>query len=204
MDMQRPTPLPRRRRPRPRPRVRLRRRGLYDVGAALTRVGVGWVFADHGLALRGQEARLAAHLAESGTPLPALAVHLLPALVVATSLSFAVGLLTWLAGPLLALCAVLGALSPAAPGLSPFDSWPVTVLVTAVCLLMAVNGGRWSWDHLVLAPDAPERAEHPRSHRARPKHAQGDPPAVSTRRPEHAPPLLYPVGQAAVRRPYQL
>ncbi|MFL1380845.1 MULTISPECIES: DoxX family protein [unclassified Nocardiopsis] len=202
--MQRPTPHPRSRRPGPRSRVRLRRRGLYDIGAALTRIGVGWVFADHGLALRGQEARLAAHLAESGTPLPALAVHLLPALVVATSLSFAVGLLTWLAGPLLALCAVLGTLSPAAPGLSPFDSWPVTVLVTAVCLLMAVNGGRWSWDHLVLAPESAERPERRRSTRPRPDRTEGKPPAISTRRPEHAPPLLYPVGQAAVRRPYQL
>ncbi|CAL9565587.1 hypothetical protein SUDANB121_04750 [Nocardiopsis dassonvillei] len=202
--MQRPTPHSRRRRPRPRPRVRLRRRGLYDVGAALTRVGVGWVFADHGLALRGQEARLAAHLTEAGTPLPALGVHILPALMVATSLSFAVGLLTWLAGPLLALCAVLGALAPAAPELSPFDSWPVTALVTAVCLLMAVNGGRWSWDHLVLAPEPAERSRRPGSPRLRPEYTEGKPPAISARRPEHAPPLLYPVGQAAVRRPYQM
>ncbi|MDE3722661.1 DoxX family protein [Nocardiopsis sp. N85] len=202
--MQRSTPHSRRRRPRPRPRVRLRRRGLYDIGAALTRVGVGWVFADHGLALRGRESPLATHLTEAGTPLPGFLVPLLPALIVAASLSFAVGLLTWTAGPLLALCALLGALAPGSPNLSPFDSLPVTVLVTAVCLLMAVNGGRWSWDHLVLAPEAPERPEHLGRRRRHPNVTSGKPPAISTRRPEHAPPLLYPVGQAAVRRPYQL
>ena len=202
--MQRPARHPRSQRPHPRPRIRLRRRGLYDIGAVLTRVGVGWVFADHGLALRGQESRLTAHLAESGTFLSALLHHLLPTLVIAASLSFAVGLLTWPTGSLLAVCAVSGALAPAAPGPSPFDSWPLTALVTAVCLLMAVNGGRWSWDHLVLAPAPPGHPGHHRAPRPRSERMKGKPPAISTRRPEHAPPLLYPVGQAAARRPYRI
>lgn len=174
---------------------------LYDVISAATRVGVGWVFAEYGLALRGQEGLVAQRLSDAGMPVAAFAAPLAPALLVALSVSFAVGLLTWLTGPLLALAAVIGTLSAGAAHLSPFGSWGATVLVTAVCVLMAVGGGRWSWDYLVLSP----RPVVPRPVRRRaPSTAQGKAPAISPRRPEHAPPLLYPVEQAAHQRPYRL
>nr|WP_026119602.1 hypothetical protein [Nocardiopsis ganjiahuensis] len=174
---------------------------LHDVVSAATRVGVGWVFAEYGLALRGRETAVAERLSDAGMPAAAFAAPLLPALLVALSVSFAVGLLTWLTGPLLALSAVVGTLTAGAAHLSPFGSWGATALVTAVCVLMAVGGGRWSWDYLVLSP----RPVVPRPARRRaPSTTQGKAPAISPRRPEHAPPLLYPVEQAALRRPYRL
>ncbi|RKS04787.1 hypothetical protein DFP74_0360 [Nocardiopsis sp. Huas11] len=186
---------------RPRPGM-LRVRGrLYDVVSTVTRVGVGAMFADYGLALRGREHLVAERLAEAGVPAAALVAALLPTLLVALSISFAVGLLTWLAGPSLAAAAVVGAVSAGAQDAAPFGSWAATALVTAVCVLMAVGGGRWSWDYLVLAPRVRRSTPAPRP-------ASG---AVSVtdltdsaRRPEHAPPLLYPVGEAALRRPHRL
>ncbi|MEU3017532.1 MULTISPECIES: DoxX family protein [unclassified Nocardiopsis] len=174
---------------------------LYDVIAAATRVGVGWVFAEYGLALRGREALVTERLADSGVPAASLVAPVVPALLVALSVSFAVGLLTWLTGPLLALSAVVGTLATAASESSPFGSWGATALVTAVCVLMAVGGGRWSWDYLVLTP-------RPRGHRQVSRRGvsarRGRTSALSPRRPEHAPPLLYPVEQAAPRRPNRL
>lgn len=174
---------------------------LYDVISAATRVGVGWVFAEYGLALRGREPLVAEHLSDAGMPVAAFAAPLVPALLVALSVSFAVGLLTWLTGPLLALSAMVGTLTAGAEHLSPFGSWGATALVTAVCVLMAAGGGRWSWDYLVLSP----RPCAPRPVRRRvPSTTQGKAATISPRRPEHAPPLLYPVEQAAPRRPYRL
>ncbi|WP_184365622.1 DoxX family protein [Nocardiopsis metallicus] len=214
MDMQRTRPMMR---PEPPPKRSTRptrstlatrsakpsilRGRLYDVISAATRVGVGWVFAEYGLALRGQEDLVAERLSDAGMPVAAFAAPLAPALLVALSVAFAVGLLTWLTGPLLALSAVVGTLTVGAAHLSPFDSWGATALVTAVCVLMAVGGGRWSWDYLVLSP----RPLVPRPVRRRaPSTARGKAPAISPRRPEHAPPLLYPVEQAAQQRPYRL
>lgn len=188
-------------RARPHPRPRICRGRLYDVVAALVRVGVGWMFAEYGLALRDREAAVAEHLAATGLGALSPAAAVLPALLVSLSIAFAVGLLTWLTGPLLAAAAVLGALTADVPGLAPFSSWGTTSLVTAVCVLMAVSGGRWSWDHLVLSPRT--RVRH-RGHRRRPSGAHGKGGGVSPRLPEHAPPLLYPVEQAALRRPYRL
>lgn len=205
--MQRTTPMTRPR-TRTRPRmIRILRSRLYDVISAGTRVGVGWVFAEFGLALRGRETAIADHLTGAGPPIAAFdalatfAAPMIPGLLVALSVAFAVGLLTWLTGPLLALIAVAGTLAVGAEHLSPFGSWGATVLVTAVCVLMAVGGGRWSWDYLVLAPRPP--VSRPVRHRA-PSMTRGKAPAISPRRPEHAPPLLYPVEQAALRRPYRL
>ncbi|GHC90709.1 hypothetical protein GCM10007079_37200 [Nocardiopsis terrae] len=196
-----PTRRPPRHRPEPGARPRVPRGRLYDVVSAATRVGVGWVFAEYGLALRGREDLVAGHLTEAGMPVAALAAPLVPALLVALSVSFAVGLLTWLTGPLLALAAVAGSLTAGAPHLTPFDSWGATALVTAVCVLMAVGGGRWSWDYLIVSP----RPRTPRPVRHRTTSAEQEKaPGISPRRPEHAPPLLYPVGQAAPRRPYRL
>ncbi len=159
------------------------------------------MFAEYGLALRGREAVVAERLSDAGMPIAAFAAPLVPALLVALSVAFAVGLLTWLTGPLLALSAVVGALTAGAAHLSPFGSWGATALVTAVCVLMAAGGGRWSWDYLVLTP-RPAAARPVR--RRVPSSAQEKAPAISHRRPEHAPPLLYPVEQAALRRPYRL
>lgn len=174
---------------------------LYDVIAAATRVGVGWVFAEYGLALRGRVDLVADRLSDSGMPAAGLVAPVVPALLVALAVSFAVGLLTWLTGPLLALSAVVGTLTTTAADPSPFGSWGATALVTAVCVLMAVGGGRWSWDYLVLSPRL--RGSRPVRLRAR-SMARGKAPAISPRRPEHAPPLLYPVEQAAPRRPNRL
>ncbi|WP_067603401.1 DoxX family protein [Nocardiopsis listeri] len=186
--------------PRPSPPLRARGR-LYDVAAAATRVGVGWFFAEFGLSLRGREHLVAERLSDSGlTPL-AFFVPLLPALLVAFSVSFAVGLLTWLTGPTLALAAVVGTLGAGTEHLSPFDSWGMTALVTAVCVLMAMSGGRWSWDHLVLGLGTPALR---RGEGRTTSTACGKAPAISHRRPEHAPPLLYPVEQAELRRPYRM
>ncbi|WP_150253051.1 DoxX family protein [Nocardiopsis deserti] len=188
-------------RARPYPRPRISRRRLHDVAAALVRVGVGWMFTEYGLALRDREAAVAEHLAAAGLGALSPAAGALPALLVALSIAFAVGLLTWLTGPLLAAAAVLGALAAGAPDLAPFSSWGTTSLVTAVCVLMAVSGGRWSWDHLVLSPRVNVRH---RKHRRRPSGIRGKDGGVSPRLPEHAPPLLYPVEQAVLRRPYRL
>ncbi|XKK40668.1 DoxX family protein [Nocardiopsis sp. ARC36] len=188
-------------RAKPYPRPRIPRGRLYDVVAALTRVGVGGMFAEYGLALRGREEAVAEHLSASGMPGVSFGAQIVPALLVSLSLAFAVGLLTWLTGPALAGAAVLGTLTAGSPDLSPFSSWATTSLVTAVCLLMAVSAGRWSWDYLVLAPKAVGRRRgHDRKHPVTPRKSTAD----SPRRPEHAPPLLYPVGQAALRRPYRL
>ncbi|MGW9557149.1 DoxX family protein [Nocardiopsis sp. NPDC055551] len=187
-------------RPRPSPPPWARGR-LYDVAAAVTRVGVGWLFTEFGLSLRGREHLVAERLSDSGlTPL-AFFAPLVPALLVAFSVAFAVGLLTWLTGPALALAAVVGTLGAGTEHLSPFDSWGATALVTAVCVLMAMSGGRWSWDHLVLGAgtSAPRPGAGGTTSTAR-----GKAPAISHRRPEHAPPLLYPVEQAALRRPYRM
>ncbi|MFE3460577.1 DoxX family protein [Nocardiopsis aegyptia] len=195
--MQRSTPYA-----RPRPGVRRMIRGrLYDVVSTVTRVGVGAMFAEYGLALRGRGPLVAERLSEWGVPAAALVAALLPAVLVALSISFAVGLLTWLAGPLLAAAAVVGALTAGTQEAAPFGSWAATALVTAVCVLMAVGGGRWSWDYLVLAPRVPPSAPPPRRN---PGAAPGSDRADSARRPEHAPPLLYPVGEAALRRPFRL
>ena len=195
--MQRSTPH-RRRRPGV---LRMFRGRLYDVVSTVTRVGVGAMFAEYGLALRGRGPLVAERLSESGVPAAALVAALLPAVLVALSISFAVGLLTWLAGPLLAAAAVAGALAAGAQEAAPFGSWAATGLVTAVCVLMAVGGGRWSWDYLVLAPRVPRPAHPPRPASGAVSVTAG---TDSARRPEHAPPLLYPVGEAALRRPYRL
>ncbi|WP_460765984.1 DoxX family protein [Nocardiopsis nanhaiensis] len=202
MDMQRTTPTTRSAsRPGPRTKHRVTRGRLYDIASAATRVGVGWVFAEYGLALRNREAMVAERLSDAGMPIAAFVAPLVPVLLVVLSIAFAVGLLTWLSGPLLALAAVAGTLAAGAEHLSPFGSWGATVLVTTACVLLSVNGGRWSWDYLVLAPRPPAR----RSARHRPPTTtQGKAPTISHRRPEHAPPLLYPVEQAALRRPYRL
>lgn len=186
-------------RPRRRPPV-LRGEGrLYDAAALLARIGVGWMFAEYALDLRGREDAIVAEA--SGTSLVFLGslAPALPALFVALAIAFGVGLLTWLAGPLLAGITVLGRALVDAPGLAPFTSWGTVVLVAAVCLLMAASCGRWSWDHLVLAPPSPPPGRHGRRSPHRTKT-----PTVSPRRPEHAPPLLYPVEQAALRRPPRL
>nr|WP_316042342.1 hypothetical protein [Nocardiopsis sp. CNR-923] len=128
----------------------------------------------------------------------------LPALLVALSVAFAVGLLTWLTGPLLAGAAILAAFAIGGggpPDLTPLGSWPTTALVTAVCVLMAVRGGRWSWDYLVLSSGPV--VQRPGTVRAA-EPATASAPAFSRRLPEHAPPLLYPVGEAAFRRPSRL
>ncbi|MFD3683332.1 DoxX family protein [Nocardiopsis sp. NPDC058631] len=188
-------------RAKPYPRPRIPRGRLYDVVATLTRVGVGGMFAEYGLALRGREEAVAEHLSASGMPGATFGAQIIPALLVSLSLAFAVGLLTWLTGPMLSGAAVLGALTAGSPDLAPFSSWAATALVTAVCLLMAVSSGRWSWDYIVLAPEMFERPRTPdRKPPVTPRKTTTD----SPRRPEHAPPLLYPVGQAALRRPYRL
>ena len=199
----RPAPPPRAPRRRAAARGTLGFRGHgYDVIAAGTRVGVGWMFTEYGLALRGREGPLAEGLLGSKPPLIAfVAPVVLPALIVALSISFAVGLLTWTAGPLLALAAIVATVTTGAEHPPPFDSWGATSLVTVVCLLMAVAGGRWSWDYLILGIGAPIS---PRRGRRATSAARGKVPTISRRRPEHAPPLLYPVGQAALRRPYRL
>ncbi|WP_159942738.1 MULTISPECIES: DoxX family protein [unclassified Nocardiopsis] len=187
--------------PRPGPVLRISRGRLYDIVATCVRGGTGWAFAEYGLTLRGREASVGEHLLASGLGALAPFAFAVPALLVSLSLAFAVGLLTWLTGPLLGAAAVLGALAAGSPAQAPFSSWTTTLLVTAVCLLMAVSGGRWSWDHLVLSPGAAVRHRRPR--RTRPGRNRRNT-ADSPRRPEHAPPLLYPVGQAALRRPYRL
>lgn len=173
----------------------------YDVIAAGTRVGVGWMFAEYGLGLRGRENLVAERLSDSGWSVSAFIAPLVPALLIALSISFAVGLLTWLTGPLLALAAIVATLTVGAEQLPPFGSWGATALVTVVCVLMAVAGGRWSWDYLVLGvgTSGPHRSQGRVTSRR-----GGEGPPISHRRPEHAPPLLYPVGQAALRRPYRL
>ena len=164
-------------------------------------MGVGWVFTEYGLSLRGREDLVAERLSDSGPALTAFVAPVAPVLLVALSISFAVGLLTRLTGPLLALATVVAALGTGAGQPLPFGSWGATALVTAVCVLMAVAGGRWSWDHLVLGVGAP--VPH-RPQRRTTSATKGKDPTISHRRPEHAPPLLYPVGQAALRRPYRL
>lgn len=196
----RPTTGPRPR-PRRRPFARISRGRLYDVVSAGARVGVGWVFAEYGLALRGREDVVAERLIDAGLSPIAFVSPLVPPLLVALSISFAVGLLTWLTGPLLALAALVGTFTAGTEPLSLFGSWGATILVTAVCALLAVGGGRWSWDHLILGTGA--TGGRRRGRRSTSTVGRGSP-AISPRRPEHAPPLLYPVDQAALRRPSRL
>lgn len=186
---------------RARRRPLLHRARAYDAVAALTRVATGWVFAGYALTLRSREPEVADKLSDAGLALLTFAAPILPAILLAVAVAFAVGLLTWLTGPILAGSAVLGTLLTGPPASGPFGSWEATVLVSAACVLLAVHGGRWSWDYLVLAPRIREHARNRRE--PAPATAQ-EAPAVSTRRPEHAPPLLYPVRQAALRRPYRL
>lgn len=189
-------------RPRRLPPPVLRGQGrLYDATALLVRAGICWMFVEYALDLRGREEEIAAEA--SGTPLALLGVMapILPTLFIGLAIAFGVGLLTWLTGPLLAGIAVLGGALSDASDLAPFTSWPAIVLVSAVSLLMAAGCGRWSWDHLVLTPPSPPSPrDRRRSTHRRPTKAS----TVSPRRPEHAPPLLYPVEQAAFRRPYRL
>ncbi|WP_017597862.1 DoxX family protein [Nocardiopsis lucentensis] len=192
-----------------RSRPRVRRGNLYDVVAALTRVGAGWMFAEHGLDLRGRTGEVSARLPDPGSTVAGALAPALPALLIGLSIAFAVGLLTWLSGPLLAAVALVGALTAQSGGAdpSPFGSWPTTALVTAVCVLMAVRGGRWSWDHLILTPatvDPSRSGARTRAPSREAAPARHDAPPFSPRRPEHAPPLLYPVGEAALGRPSRL
>lgn len=186
----------RRRSPVPRGRGR-----LYDAAFALIRVGLGCAFTSYALGLRGRESELGEHMSGSVlTPLGLLSPAL-PALLVTVSIAFVVGLLTWGTGPLLAATVLLGHLAPAPAELAPFSGWGTSALVVAVCLLTAAVPGRWSWDRLVLAPPPRARARtgdrHTGGSRAKAR-------TVSRRRPEHAPPLLYPVVQADFRRPSEL
>lgn len=185
---------------RARRRPFVHRTRLYDAVAALTRVATGWLFAEYALALRGRQPEIIAHLSETGLAALAFTAPILPAALLVIAIAFAVGLVTRLTGPVLAGSAVLGYLLTEAPGAAPADSWAATVLVTAVCFLLAGHGGRWSWDHLILTPRTREGSRNRRE--SSPVETQ-EGPADSPRRPEHAPPLLYPVEQAALRRPYR-
>lgn len=180
----------------------LRGRGrLYDTVCALARVSLGCAFTHYALGLRGRESDLSEHM--SGSALAPLGVlsPALPTLLVAVSIAFVVGLLTWVTGPLLAATVLLGHLAPASAELAPFSGWGTSALVLAVCLLIVAAPGRWSWDRLVLAPSPRARARTGDRNRGRP---QAKDRTVSRCRPEHAPPLLYPVGQAEFRRPSEL
>lgn len=172
---------------------------LYDITAAAARVGTGWVFSEHALGMQGGEEPLAAQLSRLGVPRPGLTASVLPYLELACALAFAVGLLTWAVGPLLAFAAV-GGLAAVGPSVhtGPDVSPPVLVLIAAVCLLLSLRPGRWSWDYLVLSSRPGPRRGRAHSSVAR---ERPSPPAFSPRRPEQAPPLLYPEGQAALRRP---
>jgi uncharacterized membrane protein YphA (DoxX/SURF4 family) len=152
--------------------ARLRSRA-YDVLALATRLGLGAAFAVHG-AYHLQEV---AQGARSDGPWSAVAVA-----EVAAGAALALGAASVLAGPVLALAAALRLLAPQDPAqLTGFggETLPVAALV---CLLLAVNAGRLSLDHLLG-----------RVLRRRPRSAF--PPATpggTAKRPENAPPLPYP------------
>ena len=67
----------------------------------------------------------------------------LPALLVAVSIAFVVGLLTRVAGPLLAATVLFGHLAPASAELAPFSGWGTSAAALAACLLVvaAPDGG---------------------------------------------------------------
>lgn len=173
----------------------------YDAVCALTRAGLGGVFTHHALGLRGRESELGEHMSGSVLAPLGLLSPALPALLVTVSIAFVVGLLTWVTGPLLATTVLLGQLAPASAELAPFPGWGTSALVFTVCLLIVAAPGRWSWDHLVLAsrPRARARAGGRQTDGSRARAR-----TVSRRRPEQAPPLLYPEGQAESRRPAEL
>lgn len=191
------------------PAARTRRRApvlrgpgrLYDAACALIRVGLGCAFTHYALGLRGRENELGEHMSGSALAPLGLLSSALPAVLVAVSIAFAMGLLTRVAGPLLATTVLFGHLAPASAELAPFSGWGSSALVLAVFLLIVTVPGRWSWDRLV--PASPPRARardgdrHPGGSRAKAR-------TVSRRRPEQAPPLLYPVEQAEYRRPSEL
>lgn len=186
----------RRRSPVPRGRGR-----LYDAACALIRVGLGCAFISYALGVRGRESELGEHMSGSVLAPLGLLSPALPALLVTVSVAFVMGLLTRVAGPLLASTVLLGHLAPASAELAPFPGWGTSALALAACLLIVAAPGQWSWDRLVLSPPPPARARtgdrHTGGSRARAR-------TVSRRRPEHAPPLLYPVEQADFRRPSEL
>lgn len=173
----------------------------YDAVCALTRVVLGGVFTHHALGLRGRESELGEHMSGSVLAPLGLLSPALPALLVAVSIAFGVGLLTWVTGPLLAATVLLGHLAPASAEFAPLSGWGTSALVFMVCLFVVAAPGRWSWDHLVPAssPRGRARAGDQRSGGSRTKAR-----TVFRRRPEHAPPLLYPEGQAEFRRPSEL
>src|SRR5699024_233689 len=105
------------------------------------------------------------------------------------------------AGPLSAGTAAFVGSATDTFDLGPFPFWTTTVLVTAVCVPMAAGCGRCWWGHLVSVPHRPpaHRAQHHFLLRRVTKA-----PIVSLHRHEQALSLLYPVGQAAPRRPYRL
>lgn len=97
--------------------------------------------AEYGLVLRGREAAVAGCLSAAGISVAAFAAPVLTAFSAAPSAAFTVGLLTRLTGPLLASTAVRGILPAGITDLEPFSARAMAILVTAVCVLMAVSGG---------------------------------------------------------------
>lgn len=152
--------------------ARLRARA-YDVLALAARLGVGAGFAAHG----GHHLLRAA---EEGEPQGLWTVVAVAEVTAGAAL--ALGALSVLAGPALALAAALRILDPRDPAeLTGIGAEAVPVVVV-VCLLLAVNAGRLSIDRLVL------RLLRPRPRVTAPPAGRGG----ITKRPENAPPLPYP------------
>ncbi|MFW5417037.1 histidine kinase [Nocardiopsis sp. CNT-189] len=163
---------------------------LYDAAVLAVRAGAAWVFAGHA----------------AGRPLswPSSPGAALAWLELAGAALLAAGVAVPVCGAVLA--ALAGAAVPAAAGAWPegaaLASLPagappaLPALLAAACLLAAVAPGRLCADRVLRRPAAAGTA----GARDATKIPFGDRDGT-LRRPEEAPPLPYPEGRAAVRRP---
>ncbi|WP_415840211.1 DoxX family protein, partial [Nocardiopsis gilva] len=157
---------------------------LYDLTVLAVRLAVGWVFAEHAWRTRDGAPLITARLTELGLPAGDIVVAVLPYVELLCALAFAVGLVTPVAGAMLATIAS-GALwlsMTAAPHAPTLPAASPALLATAMlaCLPPALYPGRWSVDG-VLATRSATRHEMS-GNRTKPTLK------TPARRPEDAPP----------------
>ncbi|MBB5435404.1 histidine kinase [Nocardiopsis composta] len=163
---------------------------LYDAAVLAVRAGAAWVFAGHAV----------------GRPLswPTSPGAVLAWLELAGAALLAAGVAAPVCGAVLA--GLAAAAVPAAAGAwpagaelaaLPSGASPASLaLLGAACLLAAVAPGRLCTDRALRRSAAAGTAGGSRATKIRGGDREG-----SARRPEEAPPLPYPEGRAAVRRP---
>lgn len=169
---------------------------LYDTADLALRLAVSGLFTHHAWQTIETGALAAGRLSEFGIPAADTLSLALPHVELACATAFALGMLTPLAGAILAalgggaLWLALTAPAPLAPDATP----AFLVLTIAACLPPIAHTGRFAADHLAFARPSSSR------HRAATGRSSRET-ETSPKRPEQAPPLPYPDARTATTRP---